>query len=530
MTFALAVVASYACAEGPGQRPAEPVDTAELARPGLQQIHSPHLSNAIVPTTPQTASPVDSVTVKEAPAPTPLPPQRLTAGGEVRRDEHREDARRDREHELEAQAKKIQEELEKLRHAYDEVRHDRDVIRAKAEDLQRRLETAEEELTSGKKALADVQNRIAALEREKEQLTVALGEARDQARDLGTKLAAEQVKSAALREDKQKLMAGTTTAKEEIARLQKRASELETEAARASDMAKRLSERDQEIAKLRKAATEREALAGRMAALTDKLERTKQRVGTLTGELALLSEEALRTRQERDRLSHEIQKQQETLKFGEALSSPTTPEMEGGPRSRTEAEIPAGRLLGEDRPRVEPSADQSGHAGNEAEGGDPRLDSAISELSRSFEADIARGDITIQKSRDRLTITMGERVLFDSGQAQLKAGGFGALKHVSEILRSYSDKQIRVEGHTDNVPIGAKLKERFPTNWELSTARATSVVRFLVEETGLDSTNLSAVGYADTRPITGNDTEEGRMANRRIEIVLYPKEIAGLSR
>jgi chemotaxis protein MotB len=511
------------------QRPPGPADTAELVPPARgPEVLLLHTS--VPTTTPQAASSVEPVAVPETAVPIPLPPQRLTTT-DVRRDENpRDDPRREREHELEAQTKKLQDELEKLRHAHDEARHDRDVIRTKAEDLQRRLETAEQELASGKKALTDLQSRIAALEKEKEQLTVALGEARDQARDSGTKLAAEQVKSAALREDKQRLMAGTTTAKEEIARLQKRASELETEAARASDMAKRLSERDQEIAKLRKTAAEREALAGRMAALTDKLERTKQRVGTLTGELALLSEEALRTRQERDRLSHEIQKQQESLKFGEALSSPTAPEMEGGPRSRSEPEASAARPLGEERSRTEPSADQSGSAGNGAEGGDPRLDTAIAELSRSFEADIARGDITIQKTQDRLTITMGERVLFDSGQAQLKAGGFGALKHVSEILRSYSDKQIRVEGHTDNVPIGAKLKERFPTNWELSTARATSVVRYLVEETSLDSSTLSAVGYADTRPIAGNDTEEGRMANRRIEIVLYPKEVAGLSR
>jgi chemotaxis protein MotB len=434
---------------------------------------------------------------------------------------------RDREHEL-AQLKKLQEDSEKLREASNELRHERDLIQTRAEDLQRRLETAQEELTSGKKALADVQTRLSALEKEKEQLTVALGEARDQARDLGTKLAAEQVKSAALREDKQKLMAGTTTAKEEIARLQKRASELETEAARVTDMAKRLGERDQEIAKLRKAATEREALAGRMAALTDKLERTKQRVATLTGELALLSEEALRTRQERDKLSHEIQKQQDSVRPGEALSTPTAPEVEGSPHRFTTETETGSEGTHSNSTRVE-SSGQSPSASSGTETGDTRLDSAISELSKSLEADIARGDITIQKGRDRLTITMGERVLFDSGQAQLKSGGLEALKQVSQILKSYSDKQIRVEGHTDNVPIGAKLKERFPTNWELSTARASSVVRYLVEGAGLDSANLSAVGYADTHPLTANDTEEGRMANRRIEIVLYPKELTGMA-
>jgi chemotaxis protein MotB len=160
----------------------------------------------------------------------------------------------------------------------------------------------------------------------------------------------------------------------------------------------------------------------------------------------------------------------------------------------------------------------------------PRLNLTLAELTKRLEPDIARGDISIQRGRDRLTITLVERVLFDSGQAQIKPSGVGVLKQVSEILKSQPDKQVRVEGHTDNVPIGAKLKERFPTNWELSTARATSVVRYLLEEGGLDPGNLSAVGFADTRPIASNDVEEGRMANRRIDIVLYPKELAEASR
>jgi chemotaxis protein MotB len=125
---------------------------------------------------------------------------------------------------------------------------------------------------------------------------------------------------------------------------------------------------------------------------------------------------------------------------------------------------------------------------------------------------------------------MVDRVLFDSGQAQVKSAGLDVLKQVSDILKTVSDKQIRIEGHTDNVPISAKLKGRFKSNWELSTARATTVVRYLIDQGSVDRQHLSAVGYADTQPQASNDTEEGRSANRRIEIVLYPKdlnEIAG---
>jgi chemotaxis protein MotB len=158
-----------------------------------------------------------------------------------------------------------------------------------------------------------------------------------------------------------------------------------------------------------------------------------------------------------------------------------------------------------------------------------RLTRTHAELTKSLEAEVAKGDIRIQQARDRLIINMVDRVLFDSGQAQVKPTGLKVLKQVSDTLKNVPDKQIRIEGHTDNVPIGIKLRERFPTNWELSTARATSVVRLLIEEGGIDRGNLSAVGYANTRPVASNDTEDGRTANRRIEIVLYPKDLSEIA-
>jgi chemotaxis protein MotB len=159
-----------------------------------------------------------------------------------------------------------------------------------------------------------------------------------------------------------------------------------------------------------------------------------------------------------------------------------------------------------------------------------RLTRTQEELSRSLKDEIAKGNITIQQVRDRLTINMVDRVLFDSGQAQIKPAGLKVLKQVSDVLSKVTDKQIRIEGHTDNVPISTKLQDRFKTNWELSTARATTVVRYLIDQGGIDRQYLAAVGYADTRPVASNDSEEGRASNRRIEIVLYPrdlKEIAG---
>jgi chemotaxis protein MotB len=157
-----------------------------------------------------------------------------------------------------------------------------------------------------------------------------------------------------------------------------------------------------------------------------------------------------------------------------------------------------------------------------------RLTQTQDDLTRSLKAEIERGDIKIKQVRDRLTINMVEKVLFNSGQAQVKPAGLNVLKQVSDVLKNVNDKQIRIEGHTDNVPIGGKLKQKFPTNWELSTARATNVVRYFIEQGGVNRENFEAVGYADTRPVASNETEEGRTSNRRIEIALFPKDLSAI--
>jgi chemotaxis protein MotB len=158
-----------------------------------------------------------------------------------------------------------------------------------------------------------------------------------------------------------------------------------------------------------------------------------------------------------------------------------------------------------------------------------RLTRTQEELAKSLQDEIAKGNIKIRQVRDRLTINMVDRVLFDSGQADVKASGLKVLKQVSGVLKKVTDKQIRIEGHTDNVPVGQKIRGRFPSNWELSTARATSVVRYLIDNGGLNASNLSAIGYADNRPVASNETDEGKMANRRIEITLYPKDLAQIA-
>ncbi len=113
-----------------------------------------------------------------------------------------------------------------------------------------------------------------------------------------------------------------------------------------------------------------------------------------------------------------------------------------------------------------------------------------------------------------------DQLHFDTGRIVIRPEGMRMLEQVTELLKKADDNQIRVEGHTDDVEIGPTLKKTYPTNWELSQARAAEVVRYLVEAGGLDRAALSSVGHADTQPVATNATEAGRQKNRRVEILL----------
>ena len=143
------------------------------------------------------------------------------------------------------------------------------------------------------------------------------------------------------------------------------------------------------------------------------------------------------------------------------------------------------------------------------------------QLASALRGEIDSGRIELMELRGRTTVKMKDKILFASGSGTLGADGRDALRKVSDALRNVQGKIIRVEGHTDNVPTNPT--SAFQTNWELSSARALAVVRFL-QETGVDPTRLSGAGFGEFQPISANDTPEGRSLNRRIEIVLVPLE------
>jgi chemotaxis protein MotB len=151
-----------------------------------------------------------------------------------------------------------------------------------------------------------------------------------------------------------------------------------------------------------------------------------------------------------------------------------------------------------------------------------RLRSTYDTLVTDLKSEIEQGQVTITKMADRLSVRMVDKILFSSGEADITAQGIKVLERVGNVLKNTEKKVIRVEGHTDNVPVSSRLAEKFYTNWELSTARATNVVRFLQDEVGIAPARLEAVGLSEFHPVATNKTLVGRSQNRRIEIALLP--------
>ncbi len=151
-----------------------------------------------------------------------------------------------------------------------------------------------------------------------------------------------------------------------------------------------------------------------------------------------------------------------------------------------------------------------------------RLQAAQASLEDQMKAEIRQGDIQVRNQNGELSVELTDQILFASGDADLSPRGRAVLKRVAESLASLDDQIIQVSGHTDSTPLSARIQERYPTNWELSTTRATNVVRFLADECSVPAERLFAAGYAEHRPLASNDSASGRRRNRRIELTLRP--------
>lgn len=284
--------------------------------------------------------------------------------------------------------------------------------------------------------------------------------------------------------------------------------------ARAADLGARL---QSETARREALEGELAALSAQAARLSDELSRGQAREANIQGQLgACLDREAgLRADLDlarRSRAAGEAQWEAERRGWNEE-------------RDRLMGEVAA--LRG----RVEQGEAEIAALSLEKERLEREKREKLDEISRTYEGlvegmkeEVQRGRVTISQLRGQLSVNLLDEILFDSGSATVKAEGREVLARVGEVLAGLDDKGIVIEGHTDDVKISGELARRFPTNWELSTARATSVVRYLQESAGIPPDRLSAAGFGPYRPVAPNDTAEGRARNRRIEIKLVPLE------
>lgn len=145
-------------------------------------------------------------------------------------------------------------------------------------------------------------------------------------------------------------------------------------------------------------------------------------------------------------------------------------------------------------------------------------------LVKSLEKEIENNAIQITAKDQRVAIHFGQKVYFASGKATINSEFADILDKIGKVLEQFDNQHIQVEGHTDSRRIGQQLKRKFETNWELSVARSARVVRYLIDNAGMDPTRISATGYGRFRPVAGNDTPEDRQMNRRVEFVLLPAD------
>ena len=151
-----------------------------------------------------------------------------------------------------------------------------------------------------------------------------------------------------------------------------------------------------------------------------------------------------------------------------------------------------------------------------------KLQGTYQELEAKMKEEIAKGDIRLSQAGGRIKVDLVDKILFDVGDASVSTRGGEVLSRVGAVLANVQGKKIQVSGHTDDLPISDRLRDRYPTNWELAAARASNVVRFLEEKANVPGRRLVVAAYGPWEPIASNKSASGRARNRRIEIVLTP--------
>lgn len=150
-----------------------------------------------------------------------------------------------------------------------------------------------------------------------------------------------------------------------------------------------------------------------------------------------------------------------------------------------------------------------------------RSEAEMAALRHELKTALQEKQVAVKRLEDFTVIEVGQDLLFESGQVDMTAQGKAIVAEIATALGKYPSYHMRIEGHTDSMPLNDRLKQRYRSNWELSAIRAATVVRYMIYGLQVPGKNLSIAGYADHRPVATNETKEGRAQNRRIRAVIF---------
>jgi chemotaxis protein MotB len=271
-----------------------------------------------------------------------------------------------------------------------------------------------------------------------------------------------------------------------------------------------------------------EKLREREGALTE-LEKAQTRISELEGALKGKDGRVAELREELSLVKGNLEKER---KAEEALRAELNAKKSVVAELQEELRDSESRILAleQENARQKDQVDELRDQLSDLEGEKASVESKVDRLQTTYEAlisdlkeQIEKREVTIESFEKMISVSFVDRIMFDFGKETITPDGREVLEKVGGILKEVQDRQIRVIGHTDDVPILPEYRYRFPSNWELSAARAAAVVRHFERETGLDPRNLEAVGRSFYYPVASNETADGRSQNRRVEIIIAPK-------
>ncbi len=268
--------------------------------------------------------------------------------------------------------------------------------------------------------------------------------------------------------------------------------ELDRAKARITELERQQADRDREMAALRSGAGDSSQMASQLSAANSEKDRLAAALADATSE--------------KDRLSAELAAAAGATGGAAAEKSKLAADLAASKERVAELER---QLADRDKELASLRGDLSTEMA--------KLKEAQRGLVRALRPQIEKGNITVDLNNERLLINLASNYLFGSGEDQLKPAGADALKHVGTVLKDFPEYKVAVDGHTDNRPIRSSLKKKFPTNKELSEARAANAAKALADG-GLSNTTV--IGYADTKPVEPNTTDAGRAKNRRVEVLV----------